>query len=118
MSTLAHGLDTQVGEHGVKLSGGEKQRLAFARVLYQRPALVILDEPTSALDQETEAAVMDTIRTRLTETTVLYIAHRLSTVRHADRIVVLDGGSIVEMGTHEELILRQGVYASLVQSGP
>lgn len=117
VAALPQGLDTPVGEHGVKLSGGEKQRLAFARVFYQRPAVVILDEPTSALDQETERLLMETARFELSGCTVLSIAHRLSTVRYAQRIVVLEGGHIVEEGTHGALLAADGAYAALLRTG-
>jgi len=99
------------------MSGGEKQRLAIARLLLKDPAIMILDEATSHLDNENEAAVQVALEEALRGRTALVIAHRLSTVRHADRIVVLDAGHFVEEGTHEELMERNGLYAAQVHAG-
>jgi len=112
---LPEGLDTPVGERGLKLSGGEKQRVAIARCLLKNPPLVILDEATSALDTITEKSVQDALSSLSKNRTVLVIAHRLSTVQNADSIIVLDKGRIVEQGTHEELVSigSGGVYHSL-----
>jgi ABC-type multidrug transport system fused ATPase/permease subunit len=113
---LPAGLDTEVGERGVKLSGGERQRLAVARVLLARPALVILDEPTSALDGVTERLVIAELHEALPGSTVVIIAHRLNTVRNVDGIIVLDGGKVAEQGTREELLALNGAYARLEQA--
>jgi ATP-binding cassette subfamily B protein len=111
---LPDGLDTVVGERGYRFSGGEKQRIAIARLLLKAPSIVILDEATAHLDSESEAAVQRALSVALTGRTALVIAHRLSTVRDADQIVVLDQGQIVERGSHEELLEHGGLYAALV----
>jgi ATP-binding cassette, subfamily B, bacterial MsbA len=110
---LPDGLDTRVGERGVKLSGGQRQRLAIARVFLKDPAVVILDEATSSLDSESERLVEEAMEELLEGRSTLIIAHRLSTVLRADRVVVLEHGRVVEEGTHAELLSREGVYAKL-----
>lgn len=110
---LPEGLETRVGERGVKLSGGQRQRLALARVFLKDPAVVILDEATSSLDSESERLVEEAMQALLQGRSTLIIAHRLSTVRRADRVVVLDRGQVVEEGSHAELLERGGVYARL-----
>jgi ATP-binding cassette, subfamily B, multidrug efflux pump len=107
------GYDAQVGERGVKLSGGQRQRVALARVILKNAPILILDEATSALDSEVEAAIQETLYGMMEGKTVIAIAHRLSTIAHMDRIVVLDGGNIVEDGTHAELLERGGLYSRL-----
>jgi ATP-binding cassette subfamily B protein len=113
---LPDGLDTVVGDRGYRLSGGERQRLAIARLLLKAPAIVVLDEATAHLDSESEAAVQRALDAALEGRTSLVIAHRLSTVRNADQILVLDGGRIVELGTHEQLVSRGGLYSDLYRT--
>ena len=114
ISTLDKGLDTEIGERGVLLSGGQKQRIAIARAFVKNAPIVILDEATSALDNKSEAIVQKAIENLMADRTVFIIAHRLSTVRNADKIVVVNYGKIVEIGSHEELINKEdGIYASL-----
>ncbi|HSJ65630.1 MAG TPA: ABC transporter transmembrane domain-containing protein [Gemmatimonadaceae bacterium] len=112
---LPDGLDTRVGERGVKLSGGQRQRIAIARVFLKNPAVVVLDEATSSLDSESERLVEAAMEDLLRSRTTLIIAHRLSTVRRADRVVVLDRGRVVEEGTHAALLAEGGVYARLYE---
>jgi len=112
---LPDGYDTQVGERGLKLSGGEKQRVAIARTLLKKPAMLIFDEATSALDSKTERAFQEELLSLAKNRTTLIIAHRLSTIIHADQILVMDHGQIVERGTHLELIATQGKYAEMWQ---
>ena len=114
VASLPDGLDTLVGARGLRFSGGEQQRLAIARTILRDPRVLVLDEATSALDTATERAVQDALERLAEGRTTIAIAHRLSTVRDADQIVVLDGGRVVERGTHDELLAAGGRYATLV----
>ena len=111
---LPDGYDTVVGERGYRFSGGERQRIAIARTILRNPPILVLDEATSALDTQTERAVQEALERLAEGRTTIAIAHRLSTVRDADQIVVLDRGLVAEIGTHEELLSAGGRYAALV----
>jgi ATP-binding cassette subfamily B protein len=113
---LPSGLDTVVGDRGHRLSGGEKQRLAIARLLLKGPGLIVLDEATAHLDSESEQALQRALDEALRDRSALVIAHRLSTVRHADQILVVDGGTVVERGTHHELVAAGGLYSELYRT--
>ena len=119
IAELAEGYDTMVGERGASLSGGQRQRIAIARALIGNPRILIFDEATSALDYESEHAIQSNMRQICQGRTVLIIAHRLSTVRQADRIITVERGQVIEDGTHHELLRQGGRYAALhrVQAG-
>jgi len=114
ISGLPDGYETIVGERGIRLSGGERQRVAIARAILKNSPVLIMDEATSNLDTGTEMMIRDTIRELMKGKTVFMIAHRLSTVVHADTILVLNQGEIIEQGTHHELLQHDGLYASLI----
>ena len=114
---LPQGIDTLLGHNAMQLSGGQRQRLAIARAMYKDAPILILDEATSALDTESERAVQDALKVLMQNRTTLVIAHRLSTVRHADPIIVMTAGQIVETGNHDDPILQDGQYARLHQMG-
>ena len=116
MESLPDGLDTVVGERGYRLSGGERQRLAIARLLLKAPPIVVLDEATAHLDSESEVAVQQALDMAMQGRTSVVIAHRLSTVRNADLIIVVDQGRIVQRGRHEELLVEGGLYAELYRT--
>ncbi len=113
IDSLPEGYETLVGERGLKLSGGEKQRIAIARALLKRPKIMVFDEATSSLDSKSEQAILQTLREAASSCTTLVIAHRLSTIVDADKILVMDQGRIVERGTHRELLAKQGIYAHM-----
>jgi ATP-binding cassette subfamily C protein len=117
IASLPHGLDTIVGERGVRLSGGQRQRVAVARALYRDPQVLVFDEGTSALDNQTEAALLDTLSALQGERTLVTIAHRLTTVRDCDRILVVDGGRVIDTGTYEDLRHRSAAFQGLQQPG-
>ena len=112
---MDQGLDTVVGDRGVRLSGGQRQRIMLARAFLQNPDILILDEPTSALDSESEALIQEALLRLRGTTTLIVIAHRLSTVQNADRIIVLENGQVVESGSHDELVARDGQYWKLFE---
>ena len=117
VDSLPLGIRTQVGENATRLSGGQRQRLAIARALIKNAPILILDEATSALDNESDRQVQASLETLMQGRTTVVIAHRLSTVQNADKIVVMDGGRVLEQGTHKELLAQGGAYCNLHQMG-
>jgi subfamily B ATP-binding cassette protein MsbA len=115
INQIPEGLDAKVGEKGVKLSGGQRQRLAIARAILKDPGILLLDEATSSLDSESEAQVQEALNRLMNNRTTFIIAHRLSTVQHADRILVVDKGRIVEQGSHQTLMTKEGLYKQLYE---
>ena len=113
IASLPKGYDTVVGERGLKLSGGEKQRVAIARVILKKAKILVFDEATSSLDTHTEQAIMESLRSAAENHTTLAIAHRLSTIIDADRILVMENGKVAESGSHQELLAHRGLYARL-----
>jgi ATP-binding cassette, subfamily B, bacterial MsbA len=113
VDSLPQGLDTAIGHNGSQLSGGQRQRLAIARAIAKDAPVLILDEATSALDSESERAVQEALERLMQGRTTLVIAHRLSTIEHADRVLAMDGGRLVEQGTHAQLLAAGGLYARL-----
>ena len=113
---LPDGYNTIVGENGYNLSGGERQRVSIARAVLRNPEILILDEATSALDPETESLIQDALARLVKGRTTFAIAHRLSTLRNADRLVVIEKGRIAEIGSHRELLMKNGIYAKLVMA--
>ena len=116
IAKLPDGYETRVGAGGQDLSGGEKQRLSIARTIIQNPKILILDEATAAMDTETEGKIQDALNKLQTNRTTIAIAHRLSTLRNADRLVVLDKNGVAEIGTHSELLKKKGIYYGLVMA--
>jgi ATP-binding cassette subfamily B protein len=113
INELPEGYETQIGERGLKLSGGQKQRIAIARMFLKNPPILILDEATSALDTETERLIQESLNDLAKNRTTLVIAHRLATIKNADRIMVVTKNGIEEQGTHEELLAQNGIFARL-----
>ena len=113
INALPQGYQTQVGERGVKLSGGQRQRIAIARAILKDAPILIMDEATSSLDSESEALIQDALLTLLAHRTAIVIAHRLSTVRRMDELIIMDRGAIIERGRHDALLAQNGTYAAL-----
>ena len=116
ISTLVHGYDSKVGERGVTLSGGQRQRVAIARALLTNPRILILDDSTSSVDVETEYEIQQALQTLLKNRTAFVITQRVSTIRNADKIIVLEKGKIVEEGAHEALMVKKGTYYQIYQT--